>query len=241
MTNKTSGSWTEKLQVYLNKPLGGPIVGMIARHPIFFIVPLLMFVTGLCVLYWGSIYCKDGWAKCLANSDKSSVAAGTGLIAASIALSSWLASFYREFDRQRFDLFNSLHKEFRTTEDFKAAFDAVVKMERLAVKDRHGRAVKLPDNVDDPFEFVDDQEAVRFAEFFEIIAISVQSDLMSAKIANYFFGNHLILALFSRQFKAKIRYVEEPLYWSLLRRFKEKMMAERDQMTRDKYAPYLRI
>ena len=236
MANKTSGDGTEKPSARPNKPSGGPIVGMIARHPIFFIVPLLMFIAGLFILYLGSIDCKDGWSKCLTSTDKSSVAAGIGFIAASIALSSWLASFYREFDRQTFDLFNSLHKEFRTTKEFDSTFKAIIKIEETMSK---GQAV-LEGN--DPFARVDAEEAVGFAAFFEIVAISVQSDLMSAEIANYFFGNYLIMALKSNKFRSKIDYDDDTfkMYWSLLHRFEERVLVEQ-QMKGDRYASFLRI
>jgi hypothetical protein len=120
---------TENSSDRLKKLSGDPVVGMFARHWTIFVLPLLMFAAGLLILYLGSIDCKDEWSKCLTGTDKSYVAACIGFVAASIGLSSWLASFYREFDRQRFDLFNSLHKEFRTTKDFNATFKAIGRME----------------------------------------------------------------------------------------------------------------
>jgi hypothetical protein len=228
MADEKSGDGAEKLSDRARRLLGDPVVGIFKRHWIIFILPFLMFVAGLFILYLGSIDCKDEWSKCLTNTDKSYVATGVGFVAASIGLSSWLASFYQEFDRQRFDLFNSLHKEFRTTEQFKASLEAIVKME-------------MANNQEDPFEHIGDAEAVDFASFFEIVAISVQSNLISAEIANYFFGNYLIIALSSTQFKSKIGYDEAPLYWSLLRLFAGQIKGERDKMTGNRYASSLRI
>jgi hypothetical protein len=243
MADKTSGDGAEKLS---EKRLRDPAFGIVARNWISFLAPLLMCAAGLFILYLGSIDCKDGWSKCLINTDKSYVAAGIGFVAASGALFSWLVSFYQGFDRQRFDLFNNLHKEFRTTKHFNATFKAIDKAERTIVENKDALVAKQNNVInkeEDPFEDVDGGEAVSFAAFFEIVAISVQSDLMSADIANYFFGNYLIIALSSRQFKSKIGYDEEPykLYWSLLRRFEEIMMAERDKMTVKRYASSLRI
>ena len=196
-----------------------------------------MFIAGLFILYLGSIDCEDKWLKCVTGPDKSYVAACIGFVAASIGLVSWLASFYREFDRQRFDLFNSLHKEFRTTKEFDATFKAIVKIEEIVAKGQ------TASGGNDPFAVVDPEEAVGFAAFFEIVAISVQSDLMSAEIANYFFGNYLLMALKSKKFRSKIDYDDDifKTYWSLLRRFEGKMVVERDKMERDGYASSLRI
>ncbi len=230
MADKKLGDWTKKLWDRVKIWFGNPLGKMVARHWIVFILPVLMFVAGPLILYLGTIECQGDRLKCLISTDKSYVAACIGFIAASAGLWSWLVSFYREFDRQQFDLFNSLHKEFRTTKQFKASIEAIVKMESIK-------------NQEDQFERVGDAEVVAFASFFEIVAISVQSNLISAEIANYFFGNYLIIALESTQFKTKIGYDKEPykLYWSLLRLFASQMMDERNKMTAKRYASSLRI
>jgi hypothetical protein len=147
-------------------------------------------------------------------------------LAASFGLSGWLAIYYREIDRQRFELFERLHKEFRTTKDFNKIFNAI----------------DSSDNVD-RFLKVDSQDAHGFAAFFEIVAISVQSNLMSPEIANYFFGNYLLTALKSKTFQSKIGYTDPRFknYWSLLRTFELKLEEERKNMNRDNFASELRI
>jgi hypothetical protein len=236
MIDKKADGAREKPSDRLEKRPWDPAVEMVVRHWVF-IAPLLLFAVGIFILYLGNIDCNEKRLTCLTNTDKSYVAACIGFIAASIGLSSWLSSFYQELDRQRFDLFNGLHKEFRTTEQFNTTFKEIVKIEKIVGKNKYALVGE------DPFDSVGDAEAVNFAAFFEIVAVSVQSNLMSARIANYFFGNYLLMALKSSQFRSKIGYDDEEskLYWSLMRHFEAQMMVERDEMTRDRYASSLRI
>ena len=111
-------------------------------------LPIGVFCVGTIILLSGVYYCvgTDGpgkSGKCLTTVDKPYVAAFVGLLAAAVALWSWLASNYKEFERQRFELFERLHKEFRTNEDFDELFDVIDNLDEQNSKQYHASEVIL--------------------------------------------------------------------------------------------------
>jgi hypothetical protein len=155
---------------------------------------------------------------------------GAGLIAlftVIIGFNSWFIAYSRDIDRQRFQLFDDLHNEFRTSDQFDQVFKALSSGNRNA------------------FRSVEIDHAEGFAAFLEKVAISVQSGLLPLNVANYFFGFYVIETMSNVYFRQKIGLTtrKSAIYWELLITFKSQIEIGQKKMRLDPklYASRLNI